>query len=231
MLLLGMSETSTAVLRSTSRLLGRRTQRGALDRLLGGARNGRGAVLVLHGEAGVGKTALLDDAAEAAGDFRIARISGMEGEMELSFAAVQQLCSPFLELTERLPQPQREALGVAFGLGSGPVPSRFLVGLAILGLLSEAAAGQPLLCLIDDAQWLDDASAHALAFLARRLSAEKIVLLFATRSPGEMLAGSPTLRVEPLGRVDSRAVLEGGLPAPLRAHVLDRIVLETRGNP
>jgi DNA-binding CsgD family transcriptional regulator len=226
-----MSGASTAVVPSTGRLLGRGTEREALERLLGGARDGRGAVLVLHGEAGVGKTALLDDAAAAAGDFRIARISSVEGEMELPFAAVQQLCSPFLELAERLPQPQREALGVAFGLGSGPVPSRFLVGLAILGLLSEAAEEQPLLCVVDDAQWLDDASARALAFLARRLSAERIVLLFAARSPGEMLAGSPTLRVEPLGRVDSRALLASVLPAPLDEHVLDRIVLETRGNP
>ena len=203
-----------------------------LHRLLGGARDGQGAVLVLHGEAGVGKTVLLDDAAKAAADdFRVARISGVEGEMELPFAALQQLCSPFLELATRLPQPQREALDVAFGLGSGPVPNGFLVGLAVLGLLSEAAAKQPVLCIVDDAQWLDDASAHALAFLARRLTAERIVLLFAARSPGEMLAASPTLRVEPLGRVDSRTLLSSVLPAPLDEHVLDRIVLETRGNP
>ena len=232
MLLLEMSGTSAAVLPSTNRLLGRRSERGMLDRMLGGARGGQGAVLVLHGEAGVGKTALLDDVVTAASDdFWVARVSGVEGEMELPFAALQQLCSPFLDLAKRLPQPQREALDVAFGLGSGPVPNRFLVGLAVLGLLSEGPEKQPVLCIVDDAQWLDDASAHALAFVARRLSAERIVLLFAARSPGEMLAGSPTLRVEPLGRVDSRTLLSSVLPAPLDEHVLDRIVLETRGNP
>src|SRR5882757_7225773 len=163
MLLIEMSETSTAVLRSTGRLLGRRREREVLDRLLGGAREGRGGVLVLHGEAGVGKSALLEEAAETADDFRIARIAGVEGEMELAFAALQQLASPFLDLAERLPQPQREALDVAFGLGAGPVPSRFLVGLAVLGLLSEAAEEHPLLIVVDDAQWLDDASVRALA--------------------------------------------------------------------
>src|ERR1700754_3457635 len=166
-----MSGTSSAVLPSTGRLLGRGREREVLDRVLGGARDGRGAVLVLEGEAGVGKTALLDDAAAAAGDFRIARVSGVEGEMELAFAALQQLVAPFLDLRGRLPSPQREALGVAFGLGTGPVPSRFLVGLAVLGLLSEAAEDQPLLAIVDDGQWLDDASARALAFVARRLSA------------------------------------------------------------
>lgn len=231
MLLVEMSGTSGTVLPSRERLLGRGSEREMLDRLLVGARDGRGAVLVLHGEAGVGKTALLNDAAKSADDFQVARIAGAEGEMELPFAALQQLCSPFLELATRLPEPQREALDVAFGLGSGPVPDRFLVGLAVLGLLSEAAEVQCVLCIVDDAQWLDDASAHALAFLARRLSAERIVLLFGARSPGEMLAGSPTLQVEPLGRVDSRTLLSSVLPAPLDEHVLDRIVLETRGNP
>jgi DNA-binding CsgD family transcriptional regulator len=231
MLLIEMSGTSTAVLPSTGRLLGRKHEREVLDRLLDGARGGRGAVLVLHGEAGVGKTALLDYAAEAASEFRIARISGVEGEMELPFAAVHQLVSPFLELMERLPQPQREALGVAFGLGSGPVPNRFLVGLAALGLCSEAAEERPLLAVVDDAQWLDDSSANALAFVARRLSAEKIALVFAARQPGDLLGGLPVVQVKPLGRTDARALLESALPARLDEHVLDRIVLETRGNP
>jgi DNA-binding CsgD family transcriptional regulator len=226
-----MSGTSPAVLPSAGKLLGRKHEREALDRLLAGARGGRGAVLVLHGEAGVGKTALLDYATEAAAEFRIVRISGVEGEMELPFAAVQQLVSPFPELTENLPPPQREALGVAFGLSGGPVPNRFLVGLAALGLLSEAAEERPLLATVDDAQWLDDASAQALAFVARRLSAEKIALVFAARRPGDLLEGLPKLPVEPLGRVDSRALLESVLPARLDEHVLDRIVLETRGNP
>jgi DNA-binding CsgD family transcriptional regulator len=222
---------SSAVLASGARLLGREREREALDRLLDGARGGRGAVLVVHGEAGVGKSALLDYAAAAASDFRIARISGVEGEMELPFAAVQQLCSPFLDLTRHLPPPQHEALDVAFGLGSGRVPDRFLVGLAVLGLLSEAAQEQPLLAVVDDAQWLDDASAHALAFVARRLSAEKVGLLFAARRPGDLLVGLPTVQVNPLGRTEARALLESVLPARLDEHVLDRIVLETRGNP
>jgi DNA-binding CsgD family transcriptional regulator len=231
MLLCEMRGESSAVLTSGSRLFGREREREVLDRLLDGARDGRGAVLVVHGEAGVGKTALLDRALAAASGFRVARIAGVERETELPFAAVQQLCSPFLQLMGRLPQPQREALEVAFGLGSGRVPDRFLVGLAVLGLLSEAAEERPLLAVVDDAQWLDDASTQALAFVARRLAAEKVALVFAARRPEDLLAGLPQLQVEPLGRIDARALLESVLPARLDEHVLDRIVLETRGNP
>src|SRR3954449_4143990 len=151
--------------------------------------------------------------------------------MELPFAAVQQLCSPFFDLGKRLPEPQRDALGVAFGVSAGPAPDPFLVGLAVLGLLSEAAEEQPLACVVDDAQWLDSASARTLAFVARRLLAERIALVFATRALGEVLAGLPELHVEPLGRRDARALLESVLPARLDEHVLDRIVVETRGNP
>ena len=133
-------------------LVGRQRERAVLERLLASARNGRGSVLVVYGEPGVGKTALLDYAAEAGEDFRVVRSAGVEGEMTLDYAALQQLCSPILELAERLPEPQRDALGVAFGLGAGQAPSPFLVGLAVLGLLSEAAEQQPLLCLVDDAQ-------------------------------------------------------------------------------
>jgi DNA-binding CsgD family transcriptional regulator len=212
-------------------LLGREREREVLDRLLDGVRGGRGGVLVVHGEAGVGKTALLEYAVEAGRGFRTARTSGIEAEMELPFAAVQQLCSPFLELMDRLPQPQHEALGVAFGLITGPAPNPFLVGLAVLGLLAEAADEQPLACLVDDAQWLDSASARALAFVARRLLAEKIALVFATRALSDALAGLPDLRVEPLGRRDARALLESVLPARLDERVLERIVAETRGNP
>jgi hypothetical protein len=131
-------------------LLGRERERAALDRLLRGVRGGHGVVLVMHGEAGVGKTALLEWVVEAAREFRIARASGVQAEMELPFAAVEQLCSPFLDLVDRLPQPQRDALGVAFGLISGPAPDPFLVGLAVLGLLSEAAVERPLLAVVDD---------------------------------------------------------------------------------
>jgi DNA-binding CsgD family transcriptional regulator len=222
---------SGPVLSSGGQLLGRECEREVLDRLVDGVRGGRGGVLVVHGEAGVGKTALLDYAVGAAREFRIARTSGIEAEMELPFAAVQQLCSPFLELMDRLPQPQHEALGVAFGLITGPAPNPFLVGLAVLGLLAEAADEQTLVCFVDDAQWLDSASARALAFVAHRLLAETIALVFATRALGDALAGLPDLRVEPLGRRDARALLESVLPARLDERVLERIVAETRGNP
>jgi DNA-binding CsgD family transcriptional regulator len=226
-----MSGTSSAAPPSPSRLVGRQRERETLDLLLGVARDGRGAGLALHGEAGAGKTRLLGYAADAAGDFQTVRIAGVEREMELPFAAVQQLLSPFVESTEHLPKPQRDALDVAFGLRDGPAPDRFLVGLAALGVLSAAAERRPLLVLVDDAQWLDDSSAQALAFVARRLAAERIVLLFATRRPGDLFDGLPKLEVGPLGRVDSRALLESALPTRLDEHVLNRIVLETRGNP
>ena len=212
-------------------LLGRHREREALDRLLQAARNGSGGVLVLHGEPGVGKTALLEYAVEASPAFRVARTIGVEGEMELPFAALQNLCSPFLELMQRLPQPQRDALAVAFGLSAGPSPNPFLVGLAVLGLLSETAEEQPLLGLIDDTQWLDRASARSLAFVARRLLAERIALVFAARTLGDTTTGLPELDVTPLGHRDARALLESVLPAPLDDGVLERIVVETRGNP
>ncbi len=216
---------------SGGKLHGRERERGVLDRTLEAARDGQGAVLVVYGEPGVGKTALLEYAVEAAPDFHVSRAAGVQGEMELAFAALQQLCSPSLEHLEHLPEPQRNALEVAFGLSKGRPPSPFLVGLAVLNLLSEAAQERPLLCLVDDAQWLDRASARALTFVARRLLAEKIVLVFAARELGDALAGLPELHVEPLGRRDARALLESVLPARLDEHVLDRIVAETRGNP
>src|SRR4051812_37774904 len=216
---------------SARTLLGRRHEREVLDRLLDGVRDGRGGVLVVHGEAGVGKTALLDYAVEAGPEVRIARTAGVEAEMELPFAAVQQLCAPFVGLRERLPQPQHDALEVAFGHRAGPAPDRFLVGLAVLGLLAEAAEEQPLACVVDDAQWLDSASARTLAFVARRLVAEKIALVFAARELGETLSGLPELRVAPLERRDARALLDSVLPVRLDEGVLERIVAETRGNP
>jgi DNA-binding CsgD family transcriptional regulator len=202
-----------------------------LERLLGDARVGHGGALVLHGEPGAGKTALLDLAVELGHDFKVVRTAGIEGEMELPYAALQKLCSPIIELTERLPDPQRGALAVAFGRSVGPAPEPFLVGLAVLGLSSEAAEGGPLLCVVDDAQWLDDASARALAFVARRLLAEKIALLFAVRERGATLAGFPEINIGPLGRRDARALLESVLPARVDERVLQRIVAETRGNP
>src|SRR4051812_464361 len=212
-------------------LLGRQREQAVLERLLETAREGHGGVLVLHGDPGVGKTALLQYAVDTANDFRVVRTSGVEGETELDYAALQQLCSPLLALIERLPHPQRDALRVAFGLSSGRPPSPFMVGLAVLGLLSEEAEQQPLLCMVDDAQWLDDASDAALAFVARRLLAEKIALTFATRSVGSRLGRFPELPVDPLGRRDARTLLESILPARLDASVLERIVAETGGNP
>jgi DNA-binding CsgD family transcriptional regulator/tetratricopeptide (TPR) repeat protein len=212
-------------------LLGRQREREALDRLLRAARRGRGGVLVLHGEPGVGKTALLEYAVGAAREFHVVQAAGIDGEMELAYAALQQLCSPIDELIDSLPEPQRDALAVAFGLSAGPAPDPFLVGLAVLGLLSEAAEQRPLLCSVDDAQWLDPESARALAFVARRLLAEKIALVFATRELSDALSGLPELRVGPLGHRDGRALLESALPARLDERVLDRIVIETGGNP
>jgi DNA-binding CsgD family transcriptional regulator/tetratricopeptide (TPR) repeat protein len=212
-------------------LLGRQREREVFSRLLNTALGGHGGVLVVHGEPGVGKTALLEWTVEEGHQFRVLRAAGVEGEMELPYASLQRMCSPILELADRLPKPQGDALAVAFGLSAGAPPSPFLVGLAVLGLLSEASEERPLVCCVDDAQWLDRASARALAFVARRLLAEKIAFVFAARELGDALAGFPELRVEPLGRRDARTLLESVLAAPVDESVLDRIVAETRGNP
>jgi len=217
--------------RLRANLVGRRRERELLENVLESARGGRGAVLVIHGEPGVGKTALLEYAVQKGDSFRVARTVGVEGEIELPFAALQQLCAPILALRLSLPSPQRDALGVAFGLTPGNAPNPFLVGLAVLGLLSEAAEERPLLCVVDDAQWLDRASAAALAFVARRFVAEKVAVLFATRAVGETLIGLPELHVEPLGHEDARALLASVLPAPVDDQVLEQVVTETRGNP
>src|SRR5580692_7680260 len=174
-------------------LLDRLPERAALSGLLDAARAGRSGVLVVRGEPGIGKTALLEYAIESAAGLRVARVAGIESEMELAFAGVQQLCAPMLDKLGGLPDPQRDALGVAFGLTAGAAPDRFLVGLAALSLLSEAAVGQPLLCVVDDAQWLDLASAQVLGFVARRLLAEPVAMIFATRKPAEELTGLPEL--------------------------------------
>src|SRR4051812_31169547 len=155
-------------------LRGRRDERAVLDGLLDEARAGRSSVLVLRGEAGIGKTALLEHAIESASEVTLLRAVGVESEMELPFAALHQLCAPMLDFLQRLPAPQRDALEITFGLSAGPAPDRFLIGLATLSVLSDAAQQRPLLCVIDDAQWLDRASAQTLAFVARRLLAEPI---------------------------------------------------------
>src|SRR6202167_19660 len=179
-----------------AQLLGRERERVALGRLLSATSGGDGGALVVHGEPGVGKTALLEWTVEEGRQLRVLRTVGVEGEMELPFAALQQLCSPILDRAERLPDPQRDALNVAFGLSEGLSPNPFLVGLAAVGLLSQASQESPLLCVVDDAQWLDRASARALVFVARRLLAERIALVFAAREPGDVLAGLPELHVE-----------------------------------
>ena len=187
---------------------------------------------MLSGEAGVGKTALLDYLAGQAAGFRVARVMGVQSEMELAFAGVHQLCAPMLDHLDQLPVPQRDALRTAFGLSAGPAPERFLVGLAVLSLLAEVAGEQPLVCVVDDQQWLDRASAQVLAFVGRRLEAESVGLVFATRKPGgEELAGLPELVVQGLPEGEARTLLDSVLTGPLDARVRDQIVAETRGNP
>jgi DNA-binding CsgD family transcriptional regulator len=212
-------------------LLDRLPERAALSGLLDAAQAGRSGVLVMRGEPGVGKTALLECVVESAAGLRVARVAGVESEMELAFAALQQLCAPMLDKLKGLPDPQRDALGVAFGLKTGAAPDRFLVGLAVLSLLSEVAEQQPLLCVVDDAQWLDRASAQALAFVARRLLAEPVALVFATREPGEEHRGLPELLVGGLPDGDARELLSSVIRGPLDERVRDRIIAETRGNP
>ena len=212
-------------------LVGRRAECGVLDDLVEAIRAGASRSLVLCGEPGVGKTALLEYVAEHASGCRVVRAVGVQSEMELAFAGLHQLLAPLLDRLERLPVPQRDALRTAFGVSPGSAPDRFFVGLAVLSLLSDATEEQPLLCLIDDEQWLDRASAHVLAFVARRLEADSVGLVLAARAPSDQLAGLPQLVVEGLGESDARALLDSVLTGPLDAFVRDQIVAETRGNP
>jgi DNA-binding CsgD family transcriptional regulator len=214
-------------------LRGRNAESARLDRLLAAVRNGQSGVLVLRGEPGIGKTALLDSFAERARDCRIIRAVGVEGEMELPFAGLHQLSAPLLGGLGRLPQPQRDALETTFGLSSGARPDRFLIGLALLSLLSDAAEERPLVCVVDDGQWVDRASAQVLAFVARRLKAESVVFLFAERerSDDDEFAGLPDLRLEGLSDGDARQLLASAISGPLDEGVRDRIIAETRGNP
>src|SRR6202049_3912321 len=172
-------------------LTGRRSESDVLDRLIEAVRGGESRALVVRGEPGVGKTALLDYLVERASDCRVLRTAGVQSEMELAFATLHQLLAPTLEHLEHLPVPQRDALRTAFGVSTGPAPDRFLVALAVLRLLSDVAEERPLICLVDDEQWLDRASAQVLAFVARRLGAESVGLVFAARRPSEDVAGLP----------------------------------------
>src|SRR5712691_9258718 len=212
-------------------LTGRLSECRVLDRFVAGVRAGEGRALVVRGEPGVGKTVLLDHLAGQARGCRVARAVGVQSEMELAFAGLHQLCAPMLSRAERLPVPQREALRTAFGIAAGPPPDRFLVGLAVLSLLSGAAGERPLVCLVDDEQWLDRASAQALGFAARRLAADPVGLVCAAREPGPELTGLPELEVRGLRDDDARALLDSALAGPLDAQVRDLIVAETRGNP
>ena len=224
---------SVASSRSGAGLVGRREVCQVLDDLVAGARAGRSAALVLRGEAGIGKTELLDYLAGRAAGCRIVRAAGIQSEMELSYAGLHQLCSPLLSGLDQLPEPQRNALGAAFGLRAGTAPDPFLVGLAALTLLAHAGADQPLVCLVDDAQWLDQASSLTLGFVGRRLLAESVVLVLAVREPvaRESFAGVPDLTVDALLERDSRRLLDSVVTAPLDRQVRDRILAEARGNP
>ncbi|CQD23074.1 regulatory protein LuxR [Mycolicibacterium conceptionense] len=216
-------------------LRGRVSECAALRAVVSGGRSGGSAVLVVRGEAGIGKTALLDYVVEQAPSFRVTQVAGVESDMELAFAGLHQLCAPLLDHLDKLPEPQRDALSVAFGRGAGPAPDRFLVGLAVLSLLAAAADKKPLLCVIDDAQWLDQVSVQTLGFVARRLLAEPVVLVFATRDGDDgaasVLPGLPELRVEGLSDSDARDLLDSVVLGRLDERVRDRLIAESRGNP
>ncbi|MBV8578713.1 MAG: AAA family ATPase, partial [Acetobacteraceae bacterium] len=224
-------DTGSGRRRDAGGLIGRRGECGTLDRLIEAVRAGQSRTLVVRGEPGVGKTVLLDYLAGRARGFWVARAVGVHSEMELAFAGLHQLCAPMLDHVGSIPVPQRDALETAFGIAAGPPPDRFLVGLGVLSLLSEVAEERPVICLVDDEQWLDRASAQGLGFTARRLGAEPVAMVFAAREPGTEMAGLPELEVGGLPDEDARALLESALTGPLDARVRDLIVAETRGNP
>ena len=218
---------------TSPKLFGRRRELAALDRMLEDARSGHSGVLVLRGESGVGKTALLDHLLDRASDVYVAHIAGTELEMELAYAGLHQLCGPMLHHLEKLPIPQREALGVAFGLHEGKTPDQFLLAMAVLSLLAESSAKHEVLCVIDDVQWLDRASVQALSFVARRILADPIAMVFAVREPNNEreLTGLPEMTVDALGDTDARALLATAMPGAIDDRVRDRILAEARGNP
>jgi DNA-binding CsgD family transcriptional regulator len=213
--------------------LGRASEREVLDGMLAKVRKGQSAVLVIRGEPGIGKTALLRYTARQASGLRVAQIAGVQAEMELPFAGMQRLCAPMFDRLDVLPEPQRNALNVAFGVSPGDPPDRFLVALAVLSLLCATAEERPLLCLVDDAQWLDAASGQTLGFVARRLLAESVAILFALREPnaGRTFDGLPESALEGLQEADARALLSRAVPGRLDDRVRDRIIAETHGNP
>ncbi|GAA1229492.1 helix-turn-helix transcriptional regulator [Pseudonocardia alaniniphila] len=210
----------------------RRDEREALVRILKAIRAGESQALVVHGEPGAGKTALLEDLVGRASGCRVERVIGVQSELDLAFAGIHQLCTPMLDRAEELPGPQRDALYAALGLRGGPAPDRFLVGLAVLGLLAEVAREKPLVCVIDDAQWLDTASVQLLTFVARRLRAESVALIIVVHEPDELdFSGLRKLVVGGLPKTEARMLLGSVLRGPVDERVLDRIVSESRGNP
>jgi hypothetical protein len=213
------------------RLRGRASECALLDDLVSAIRRGESRSLVLRGEAGIGKTALLEYLIASAPDATVVRAVGVQSDMELAFASLHQLCGPLLDGLEVLPAPQRQAMEIVFGLTAGEAPDRFLVGLAVLSLFSEVAEQRPLLCVVDDAQWLDQASALTLAFVARRLLAERVAIVFAAREPGDELLHVSELEVAGVRVGDARALLSSAVRFKLDERVRDRIIAETRGNP
>src|SRR3954447_3195451 len=212
-------------------LRGRQRECAVLDELVAAIRRGEGRSLVVRGEAGIGKTALLEHLVASASGVTLGRAVGVESEMELAYASLHQLCAPLLDRLERLSPPPRQALEIVFGLSAGAAPDRFVVGVAVLSLFSEAAEERPLLCVVDDAQWLDHASALTLAFVARRLLAEPVGIVFAAREAGEELRHVPELEVQGLGNGDARALLGSAVRFMLDERVRDRVIAETHGNP
>jgi DNA-binding CsgD family transcriptional regulator len=214
-------------------LLGRRAECEALDGLLTDVLAGRSRVAVLRGDAGIGKSALLRYVSERVAGWRVATAAGVESEMEMAYSGLHQLCTPMLDRLEEMPAPQRHALATVFGQTTGPAPDRFLVGLGTLTLLALIADEQPLVCIVDDAQWLDQTSAQILGFVGRRILAERIALLYAARtgSGDDVLAGLPELSIEGLGDSDAHALLLDNVHGPLDAAVCDQIVAESHGNP
>src|SRR3954470_13045616 len=198
-------------------LMDRRSECGELDRLVQNVRSGMSHALVMWGEAGIGKTVLLEYLIEEASECRVIRAVGVQADSELAFAGLHQLCAPLLERLDRVSGPQRDALGTAFGLRAAPPPDRFLLGLAVLSLLADAAEERPVICVIDDAQWLDRASAHTLGFVARRLGAESVGLVFAMREPADEqpFAGLSQLELGGLGPADAQELLATAIPGPL----------------
>ena len=226
-----MVELASPIRGRATALTGRRGECDVLDRLLEAVRLGESQALVVRGEAGIGKTALLEYVADEASGCRVVRAAGIQSEMELAFAGLHQLLGPMLDRLDHLPAPQRDALRTGFGFDPGPTPDRFFIGLAVLNLLADVAEGQPLICLVDDVQWHDRESTQVLAFVARRLQAESVGLVFAARGMVDELAALPELVVEDLADADARELLDSVLAGPLDVRVRDQIVTEARGNP